>query len=68
MIKKTDDELLQLIKYQDKAAFETLFSRYEKPLYTYIYNITSRRELAEELLQETLPNHFKALSCKRARF
>ncbi len=53
MTKKTDDELLQRVKKQDKKAFETLFSRYEKPLYNYVHKIAGRRDLAEEILQET---------------
>jgi RNA polymerase sigma-70 factor (ECF subfamily) len=38
----------------DRRALAELYARYERPLLTYLRHLTADRELAEELLQDTL--------------
>jgi len=44
-----------MVQYQngDARAFEVLLSRHQKPVFNFIYRYVRRRELAEDLLQET---------------
>ena len=48
----TDEELLDRFGSGDTQAFDELFSRYKRPLYSFILRFVSRRDMAEELLQE----------------
>lgn len=48
----TDEELLDRYGSGDPQAFDVLFSRYRRPLYSFILRFVSRRDMAEELLQE----------------
>jgi len=49
----TDDELVQLYKNGNNKAFEILLLRYKSKVYTYIYLIVRKRELAEDIFQDT---------------
>lgn len=51
--KVTDEELMSKFQAGDMAAMEQLFERYQKPLFNYFYRMLSRREIAEDLVQET---------------
>jgi len=55
----TDDELVQLYKNGNSKAFEILLLRYKSKVYTYIYLIVRKRELAEDIFQDTF---IKAIS------
>jgi RNA polymerase sigma-70 factor (ECF subfamily) len=47
-------DLVERARAGDRAAMETLLSPWRKPLYGYIYRMVTRREDAEDLVQETL--------------
>jgi len=49
-----EDRLVERARAGDRAATEALLSPWRKPLYGYIYRMVTRREDAEDLLQETL--------------
>jgi len=49
----TDDELVQLYKNGNNNAFEILLLRYKSKVYTYIYLVVRKRELAEDIFQDT---------------
>lgn len=53
MNKKSDRELMQLVVDRNTKAFKTLYQRYELPIYNFILRYTAKRELAQDLLQET---------------
>jgi len=50
---ETDIELMARFQAGDAAALEEIFSRYQKPLFNFFYRMVSRRETAEDLVQET---------------
>lgn len=49
----TDDELVGLYAQGNNVAFDTLLSRYESKLYSYIYYIVHDEEVANDLFQDT---------------
>ena len=49
-----DAELLRLIARADGQAFETLYQRYHGPLFAYIFRLTRRAELVEEVLNDVM--------------
>lgn len=48
----SDDALLELLKYQELKAFEEIYRRYWKRLYSMSYKRTQSREISEELVQD----------------
>jgi RNA polymerase sigma-70 factor (ECF subfamily) len=50
----TKEDLVEQARRGDRDAMESLLSPLRKPLYGYIYRMVTRREDAEDLLQETL--------------
>jgi RNA polymerase sigma-70 factor (ECF subfamily) len=51
--KLTDAELLEKFGEGDEAAFRELVTRYKNSLYTFLSNFLNRRELVEDVFQET---------------
>jgi len=49
----TDEELMLRYRDGDAAAFETLYRRYEKPLFDFIYRLVPDSTDTESLFQET---------------
>ncbi|MCM2677048.1 RNA polymerase sigma factor [Alkalicoccobacillus plakortidis] len=47
-----DEQLYQLVVQQDKEALETLYSRYERILFSFIYRFTKDNGLTEEVMQD----------------
>jgi RNA polymerase sigma-70 factor (family 1) len=47
-----DEQLQKLISSQDEAAFEVIFNRYWKRLYSYSYTIYREEEICEDIVQE----------------
>ena len=47
---KTDEELMELYQHGDQAAFIELYSRYDRPLYGFIYH--SLKAMAPALLAD----------------
>ena len=50
---RTDEELMLRYRDGDAAAFETLYRRYEKPLFDFIYRLVPNSADTESLFQET---------------
>ncbi len=55
-----DAVLLHRIAAGDRDALEALYQRYQRPLFRYLLQLTTDRQLAEELLQDTLVAVWKA--------
>lgn len=52
-MKHTDDgTLYTLAAAKDRSAFEVLYDRYEKLIFSFAYRITQDREIAEEVVQD----------------
>lgn len=49
----TDEELVKVYRHGQNEAFEELLFRYKDRVFTYIYNITHDRDLADDIFQET---------------
>ncbi|WP_316838466.1 RNA polymerase sigma-70 factor [Pedobacter gandavensis] len=52
--KYTDQELVDLIKYDDRIAFAEIFDRYNAPLYIHAFKRLQEREECRDLVQELL--------------
>jgi len=50
---RSDEELMLGCRDGDKGAFETLYRRYEKPIFSFIYRMVMSAADAEDLCQET---------------
>ena len=50
----------------EQEAFRLIFERYSRPVISFIYDLVSNRELAEELTQETFVRAFRNLRTMRA--
>ena len=50
---RSDEELMLSCRDGDEGAFETLYRRYEKPIFSFIYRMVSSAADAEDLCQET---------------
>lgn len=50
---RSDEELMLSCRDGDEGAFETLYRRYEKPIFSFIYRIVMSAADAEDLCQET---------------
>ncbi len=53
-IDRSDEELMLRYRDGDKTAFETLYGRYEKPLFDFIFRMVPDSTETESLFQETL--------------
>ena len=51
----------------DQEAFRLIFERYSRPVISFIYDLVSNRELAEELTQETFVRAYRNLRTMRAQ-
>src|SRR5262249_57465128 len=45
----------------DQEAFRQIFDRYSRPVISFIYDMVGRRDLAEELAQETFVRAYRSL-------
>jgi RNA polymerase sigma-70 factor (ECF subfamily) len=61
----TDDELVQRARENDYESFEELVRRYEKKIYGHTIRMLGSPEDAEDVLQETFLNAFRALGSFR---
>ena len=58
----SDRELVERVRTgRDMAAYDELIRRYQRRIYQLIYNMTSHREDAEDLVQEVFVRAFSAL-------
>jgi RNA polymerase sigma-70 factor (ECF subfamily) len=56
-----DEALVAKARSGDDGAFEELFNRYKKPIYTFIYRFIGNRETAKEVSQEVFVYVYKNL-------
>jgi RNA polymerase sigma-70 factor (ECF subfamily) len=56
---ETDEQLYLEVRKGSKTAFETLYARYEGPIYGYIYRRLQSRQDAEEVFHEAMLAIFK---------
>ena len=60
MMRKTDDkELLNAIQRGDIHAFEIIFNRYWKPLFSLVCAITKDDEITKDILQNTFSSFWE---------
>lgn len=57
----TPAELIARARGGDEEAFRLIFERYTRPVIRFIFYMVNRRELAEELAQETFMRAYKSL-------
>jgi RNA polymerase sigma-70 factor (ECF subfamily) len=58
-------DLIARARRGEDEAFRLIFERYARPIVSFIYDMVSQRELAEELAQETFVRAFKNLNSLR---
>jgi RNA polymerase sigma-70 factor (ECF subfamily) len=59
---RSDEELMLSCRDGDDGAFEILYRRYEKPVFSFVYRMVSSKADAEDLCQETF---FKVVRAKK---
>lgn len=60
MEESADDELMELVKVGNYAAFDELYNRYSKPLRRFLFQMTWDQDTAEDYLQETFLRLYRA--------
>src|SRR5436305_15055488 len=58
-------DLIARTRAGDQKAFQVIFERYSRPVISFIYDMVSERELAEELMQETFVRAYRNLAALR---
>ncbi len=59
------EELIARARRGDEDAFRLIFERYTRPLISFVFYMVGRREVAEELAQETLLRAYKSMGSLR---
>src|SRR5215468_8399188 len=57
----SSEELIARARRGEDDAFRLIFDRYSRPIISFIYDMVGRRDLAEELTQETFVRAYKNL-------
>jgi RNA polymerase sigma-70 factor (ECF subfamily) len=55
------EELIARARLGDDDAFQSIFDRYSRPILSFIYDMTGKRDTAEELAQETFVRAYRNL-------
>ena len=55
------EELIARARLGEDEAFQSIFDRYSRPILSFIYDMTGKRDVAEELAQETFVRAYKNL-------
>ncbi len=58
---ESETDIVRRAKQGDHPSFDRLFQRYRKPVLSFLYGMTGRRDLTEDLLQETVSRAFTFL-------
>jgi RNA polymerase sigma factor (sigma-70 family) len=61
VIEPSDRDLVVRARQQDVSAYDELIRRYQRKIYQLIYNMTSNREDAEDLVQDVFVKAYSAL-------
>jgi RNA polymerase sigma-70 factor (ECF subfamily) len=64
----TDQEVVELARKAEEAAYRELLRRYQRPVFSLIYRMVRDRELAEDLSQETFVKVLNALDRYRPEY
>lgn len=64
-MQESDAELVRRCKAGDVGAFEELFHRYQKPIYSMLYRMVRNAEEAADLTQDTFVRAYSALGTLR---
>jgi RNA polymerase sigma-70 factor (ECF subfamily) len=56
------EELIARARLGEDDAFQSIFDRYSRPILSFIYDMTGKRDVAEELAQETFVRAYKGLN------
>jgi len=64
----TDQEVVELARKGEEAAYRELLRRYQRPVFSLIYRMVRDRELAEDLAQETFVKVLNALDRYRPEY
>lgn len=62
ILMNSSEELIARARRGDDEAFRLIFDRYGRPIISFIYDMVGRRDLAEELTQETFVRAYKNLN------
>jgi len=62
-----DSKLARKVQKGDRRAFEILLSRYERSIYSFIYNFFQDRALCEDLTQETFLRAYRFIGSFRPK-
>jgi len=62
-----DSKLARKVQKGDRQAFEVLLSKYERPIYSFIYNFFQDRALCEDLTQETFLRAYRFIGSFRPK-
>ncbi len=60
-VEESESEIVRRAMQGDDPAFSRLFQRYSRPLQSFLFGMSGRRELAEDLMQETISRAFQLL-------
>lgn len=60
-----DSKLARKVQKGDRQAFEILLSKYERPIYSFIYHFFQNRALCEDLTQETFLRAYRFIDSFR---
>lgn len=55
------EELIARARLGEDEAFQSIFDRYSRPILSFIYDMTGKRDVAEDLAQETFVRAYKGL-------
>jgi len=61
----SSEDLIRRARNGEDEAFRLIFERYVRPIISFIYDMVGRRELAEDLAQETFVRAYKNLKSLR---
>lgn len=67
MALEEDSRLARKVQKGDRQAFEALLSKYERPIYSFIYNFFQDRALCEDLTQETFLRAYRFIGSFRPK-
>ena len=62
LLMNSSEDLIRRSRAGDQEAFRLIFERYARPVFSFIYDFVGRRDLAEELTQETFVRAYQSLN------
>jgi RNA polymerase sigma-70 factor, ECF subfamily len=65
LLMNSSEDLIRRSQAGDQEAFHLIFERYARSVFSFIYDYVGRRDLAEELTQETFVRAYQSLNSVR---